>query len=50
MAERDVQKQPAPTISYQHDVTGLLSVTIKYVYAPAGVPQTLNFNVPAYGS
>lgn len=50
MAEPDVQKQPAPSITYQHDATGLLSVTIKYVYAPTGVPQTLTFNVPANGS
>lgn len=48
--EPDVQKQPAPTYTYQNDATGLLSVAINYVYAPTGVPQTLSFNVPAYGS
>lgn len=48
--EPDVQKQPAPAYTYQADATGLLSVTINYVYAPTGVPQTLTFNVPAYGS
>ncbi|MGA7781076.1 MAG: hypothetical protein WCA85_25680 [Paraburkholderia sp.] len=48
--EPDVQNQPAPTFTYQNDATGLLSVTINYIYAPTGVPQTLNFNVPAYGS
>lgn len=48
--EPDVQKQPPPTFTYQNDATGLLSVTINYTYAPTGVPQTLNFNVPAYGS
>jgi phage baseplate assembly protein W len=50
LAEPDVQKQPAPSITYQHDASGLLSVTIQYVYAPTGVTQSLNFNVPAYGS
>ncbi|MGN6085781.1 phage tail protein [Trinickia sp.] len=48
--EPDVQKQPAPTYTYQADATGLLSVTINYVYTPTGAPQTLSFNVPAYGS
>ncbi|MDR5729323.1 MAG: phage tail protein [Terriglobia bacterium] len=50
MVEPDVQKQPPPTITYQADATGLLSAAISYIYAPTGVPQTLNFNVPAYGS
>jgi Phage baseplate assembly protein W len=50
MVEPDVQKQPPPTITYQADATGLLSAAINYIYAPTGVPQTLNFNVPAYGS
>jgi len=48
--EPDVQKQPAATYTYQADTSGLLSVTINYVYAPTRVPQTLTFNVPAYGS
>lgn len=48
--EPDVQKQPPPTITYQADATGLLSAAINYIYAPTGVPQTLSFNVPAYGS
>lgn len=48
--EPDVQKQPAATFTYQSDATGLLSVTINYVYAPTSAPQTLSFNVPAYGS
>lgn len=48
--EPDVKKQPAPAYTYQTDATGLLSVTISYVYAPTGVPQTLTFKVPAYGS
>jgi phage baseplate assembly protein W len=50
MVEPDVQKQPPPSIAYQADATGLLSVTINYIYAPTGVPQTLSFNTPAYGS
>lgn len=48
--EPDVQKQPPPTLTYQNDATGLLSVAINYIYAPTGVSQTLNFNVPKYGS
>ncbi|QBQ97906.1 phage tail protein [Paraburkholderia pallida] len=50
VTEPDVQKQPPPTFTYQNDATGLLSVTIQYIYAPNGVPQTLAFNVPAYGA
>lgn len=48
--EPDVQKQPAPTYTFVSNASGLLSVTIKYIYAPTGVQQTLSFNVPAYGS
>lgn len=48
--EPDVQKQPPATFTYQHDASGLLSVTIQYIYAPTGVLQSLSFNVPAYGS
>jgi phage baseplate assembly protein W len=50
MVEPDVQKQPAPNITFQSDATGLLSVTINYIYAPTGVPQALTFTPPAYGS
>ncbi|APR40493.1 hypothetical protein [Paraburkholderia sp. SOS3] len=51
MVEPDVQKQPAARRSHISTTRqGLLSVTIQYIYRAHGVPQTLNFNVPAYGS
>jgi phage baseplate assembly protein W len=41
LKQPDVQKLPAPTISFQSDAAGLLSTQIIYVYAPTGQPVTV---------
>lgn len=42
----DVAKSPAPMITFDTKIANLLSVTIKYTYAPTGQLQTLSFNLP----
>jgi len=37
----DVQRQPAPQVTFQSDATGLLSTQIIYVYAPTRQPVTI---------
>ncbi|MDR3480414.1 MAG: phage tail protein [Burkholderiaceae bacterium] len=37
----DVQRLPAPAITFQADATGLLSTQIVYTYAPTGQPVTV---------
>lgn len=43
--QRDVQRTPGPTITFQSDATGLLSAQIIYVYAPTG--QSVTVTAPA---
>ncbi len=37
----DVQRQPAPQVTFQSDAAGLLSTQIIYVYAPTRQPVTM---------
>jgi phage baseplate assembly protein W len=41
LKQPDVQKQPAPSITFQSDATGLLSTQIIYVYAPTNQAVTV---------